>query len=183
MNRVFRDRLIDDADQAEADKIIKNSTYNFADMQKTEDNVSKKKFEEVEEKEVFSNSIEKSLQNVPQIDNEDEYEDVVDLNALDPNDLNDLDTVRIVFSAMESNSGDERKKYEEISDVVFLKQAIGEFLDDFNNESKDNLNVVLFESCVLHVNRVSRVLNFSRGNMLMIGPSGSGKAVCTRLAS
>lgn len=118
---------------------------------------------------------------VPQFEDE-VYEDEVDLDALDPGEVSDLITEKVIFSAFENN-GDEGKKYEEMSDVVHLKQSLSEFLDDFNNDSKDNLNIVLFESCVLHMNRVCRVLNFSRGNMLMIGPSGSGKAMCTRLAS
>jgi len=48
MNRVFRDRLIDETDQFEADKIIKNSTYNFADMHSINEN--KNKFEADTEK-------------------------------------------------------------------------------------------------------------------------------------
>lgn len=180
MNRVFRDRLIDATDQFEADKIIKNSTQNFADMTGGENKGSK--FEEVKEKEAQNDPIEKSLNNVANLDAEDDYEEEVDVNVLDPGEVAELVTENVLFSAFE-NSGEDRKKQEEISDVVFLKQSLSEFLDDFNNDSKDNLNVVLFESCVLHVNRVCRVLNFSRGNMLMIGPSGSGKAICTRLAS
>lgn len=143
---------------------------------------NKSKFEEVKEKDAYNDPIEKSLNNVANIDAEDDYEEEVDVNVLDPGEVAELITEHLLFSAFE-NGGEDRKKYEEISDVVFLKQSLSEFLDDFNNESKDNLNVVLFESCVLHVNRVCRVLNFSRGNMLMIGPSGSGKAMCTRLAS
>jgi len=88
----------------------------------------------------------------------------------------------LIFSGID-NSGDERKKYDEISSLNSLKNSFNDFIDDFNNDSKDKLNVVLFESAILHVNRILRILKISRGNMLMIGPSGSGKAVCTRLAS
>jgi len=58
-------------------------------------------------------------------------------------------------------------------------------LEDFNQENKElqSLNLVLFESAVDHINRISRVLNFAKGNVLLIGPSGSGKTICSRLAS
>lgn len=104
MNRVFVDRLVDDLDRDEAEKIIKMSIFNF------NENEPEKVEIPVEEKPhwIDHNSLQRSLEVVPKDQVEMEEDANVDLNFIDPGDLNDLETHSIIFTGIDTS--DERKK-------------------------------------------------------------------------
>ncbi len=68
--------------------------------------------------------------------------------------------------------------YEEIvgeSDRKKLLKVLVEKQEDYNINTTDKLDLVLFEDAVNHILRVSRVLRQPRGNIMLIGVGGSGK--------
>ena len=66
--------------------------------------------------------------------------------------------------------------------VDVAKKVIQEGLVNYN-ELFSEMNLVLFEDAVKHVCRINRILDFNRGNIVLVGVGGSGKASVTRLAS
>ena len=66
--------------------------------------------------------------------------------------------------------------YEEINDRQKITRIIENYLDEFNLTSKANkIDLVLFDYAIDHILRISRVLRQPRGNLMLIGLSGSGK--------
>jgi len=63
-----------------------------------------------------------------------------------------------------------------------LKQVLETKLNEYN-ESNAMMDLVLFEQAILHVTRISRVIQNPGGNVLLIGVGGSGKQSLCRLAA
>jgi len=83
------------------------------------------------------------------------------------------------------NFGDPRAAapvYEEITDHEKLQSVMKDYLDDFNAMSKKPMHLVLFMNAIEHVARISRVINQSYGNALLVGVGGSGRKSLTTLA-
>ncbi|KAL0235884.1 hypothetical protein GEMRC1_002466 [Eukaryota sp. GEM-RC1] len=73
--------------------------------------------------------------------------------------------------------------YEKLPPIDNLRNVLRDFLDDYNSTSQSPMNLVLFQYCVDHVLRVSRILNQPYGHALLIGVGGSGRQSVARLAA
>ena len=72
--------------------------------------------------------------------------------------------------------------YEE-TDAQELQSMVEEYLGEYNAESKQPMNLVIFGDAMMHVVKISRVLRQPMGNALLLGVGGSGRQSLSRLAS
>ena len=75
------------------------------------------------------------------------------------------------------------KPYEEAKEYKKLKKSLEDFGDDYNVTYPTPMNLVFFKDCVEHMCRTARVFMQPRGNSLLVGVGGSGRASCARLCS
>jgi dynein heavy chain len=66
------------------------------------------------------------------------------------------------------------KAYIVVEGIADLKKVLEEKLAEYN-ETKSQMNLVLFNDAIFHICRISRILDFPVGNALLIGVGGSGK--------
>ncbi|GMI07902.1 hypothetical protein TrRE_jg5473 [Triparma retinervis] len=79
--------------------------------------------------------------------------------------------------------GADPKIYEEIKDLEQLQPTIEEYLGEYNAESKQPMNLVMFMDAIGHVSRISRVIRQPQGNALLLGVGGSGRQSMSRMAT
>lgn len=72
--------------------------------------------------------------------------------------------------------------YDRIASMSELSTILNSALKEFN-ETNAAMDLVLFDDAMLHVVRISRVLNQTAGHALVVGVGGSGKQSLTKLAS
>jgi dynein heavy chain len=72
--------------------------------------------------------------------------------------------------------------YQDMNDYVHIRKICDEVLEAFNVEHKP-MTLVLFESALEHLTRISRILSVPRGNALLVGVGGSGKQSLTKLSA
>ena len=83
------------------------------------------------------------------------------------------------------NFGDPKsvaKLYTELNDRTALQKLMNNYLEDYNAMSSKPMNLVLFESAIEHIARISRIINQPYGNALLVGVGGSGRKSLTALA-
>eukprot|EP01041_Mallomonas_annulata_P000971 gene971-1882_t len=79
--------------------------------------------------------------------------------------------------------GADPRVYEEIDDMNTLQATIEDYLSEYNAESKQPMNLVMFNDAMLHVSKISRILRQPSGHALLLGVGGSGRQSLTRLAT
>ncbi len=72
--------------------------------------------------------------------------------------------------------------YQSSDDMIELRRAMKEKLDEYN-DSKAQMNLVLFDQAIEHVCRIARIIQLPSGNALLVGVGGSGKQSLARLAT
>jgi dynein heavy chain, axonemal len=77
----------------------------------------------------------------------------------------------------------EDRLYEEILDHDRLQKVIIEYINEYNFDLNQNLDLVLFKEAYQHICRISRIFIQPRGNVLLIGVSGCGKQTLAKVAS
>ncbi|OMJ79537.1 hypothetical protein SteCoe_20429 [Stentor coeruleus] len=77
----------------------------------------------------------------------------------------------------------EDKVYQECTSTQRLKQCLENYLDDYNNENSVKMNLLMFDYAIEHISRISRVLVWNSGNLLLIGMGGSGRMSLTKLCA
>lgn len=61
------------------------------------------------------------------------------------------------------------KPYTELNDRAGLQLVMQAYLEDYNQITVKTMSLVLFESAVEHVARISRIINQPYGNALLVG--------------
>ena len=79
--------------------------------------------------------------------------------------------------------GAEPKIYEEIKNLEELQPTIEEYLSEYNADSKQPMNLVLFMDAIGHVSRIARIIRQPQGNALLLGVGGSGRQSMSRMAT
>jgi dynein heavy chain, axonemal len=77
----------------------------------------------------------------------------------------------------------EERSYEEIPSVDRAVAIMTGYLEDMNASKASKTELVLFQDAVEHITRTCRILRQPRGNALLVGVGGSGKATVTRFAA
>jgi len=88
---------------------------------------------------------------------------------------------RLFFGEYMSNL--DNRPYTFVSDHDKMMVTLKEYLQDYNDESKSPMNLVLFLDAIEHVSRIARILRQPLGNALCLGVGGSGRQSLTRLAA
>ncbi|CAG9581716.1 unnamed protein product [Danaus chrysippus] len=73
-------------------------------------------------------------------------------------------------------------KYMPVASWVQLNRLLTEALSSYNDLIAA-MNLVLFEDAMMHICRISRILESPRGSALLVGVGGSGKQSLSRLAA
>lgn len=89
---------------------------------------------------------------------------------------------RLIFASFMTQEI-ENRFYEEVTDLQAMKEAIEEYLEDYNNVFPINMPLVMFLDACEHCSRICRVLSQPNGNVLLLGVGGSGRQSLTRLSS
>lgn len=79
---------------------------------------------------------------------------------------------------------DEMAKYKLVPSMEGLRLKVEEGLENYNTEpGARGMNLVFFTDALEHLCRIHRIIRQPRGNALLIGLGGSGRASLTRLAT
>jgi len=73
-------------------------------------------------------------------------------------------------------------KYSQIASWTKINKILTDALENYN-ELNAAMNLVLFEDAMSNICRINRILEFPRGNALLIGVGGSGKQSLSRLSA
>ncbi|CAE7602693.1 Dnah1 [Symbiodinium sp. CCMP2456] len=89
---------------------------------------------------------------------------------------------RLIFASFLTQEV-ENRTYDEITDMQAMKQAIEEYLEDYNQVFSITMPLVMFLDACEHCARICRVLSQPNGNVLLLGVGGSGRQSLTRLSA
>ena len=73
--------------------------------------------------------------------------------------------------------------YSEVLDMSVLQEKMEGYLEDYNQQSRKPMDLVMFGFAIEHVSRITRILKMPGGNALLAGVGGSGRQSVCRLAA
>lgn len=94
----------------------------------------------------------------------------------------DTDMSQVIFTDLFTAS-EEEVIYEEVVDEKKLIKFLENMLEEFNDRNTTKMHLVFFNQAVNHILRTYRILRQSRGNPMLIGLGGLGKASLSKFAS
>jgi dynein heavy chain len=74
----------------------------------------------------------------------------------------------VVLLAAAQVPGADPAKYEEVGDLPRLLSVVTEYLADYNAQSKNRMDLVLFLFAAEHICRISRIIKQPYGNALLV---------------
>ncbi|BHF69813.1 Dynein heavy chain 1, axonemal [Sparganum proliferum] len=77
----------------------------------------------------------------------------------------------------------EMRKYVEMEDHAVVQRVIEENLEDYNQVSTTQMNLVLFMDAIIHICRIARIIRQPQSNALLLGLGGSGRQSAAKLAA
>nr|XP_061802869.1 dynein axonemal heavy chain 12-like [Nerophis lumbriciformis] len=77
----------------------------------------------------------------------------------------------------------DERLYAEVPSVESFAEVVEACLVEYNQMTKNHMNLVIFRYVLEHLSRISRVLKQPGGNALLVGVGGSGRQSTTRLAT
>nr|VZI05919.1 unnamed protein product [Spirometra erinaceieuropaei] len=77
----------------------------------------------------------------------------------------------------------EMRKYIEMEDHAVVQRVIEENLEDYNQVSTTQMNLVLFMDAIIHICRIARIIRQPQSNALLLGLGGSGRQSAAKLAA
>ena len=107
------------------------------------------------------------------------FDDLAGGGNLDYSKMNGL----MFGSYFDLDTDHEDRKYEIVPNVVALRKLAYQCLDEYNSTHKTEMNVVLFEYALQHLNKICRILSLPGGSGLLVGMGGSGRQSLTKLAA
>ena len=78
--------------------------------------------------------------------------------------------------------GSDEPSYLPVQDMDQMTKLLNNFLEDYNMNSANQMNLVFFKDAIEHLCRLARILRQPRGSALLVGVGGSGKQSLTRFA-
>lgn len=93
------------------------------------------------------------------------------------------DMRNLVFGEYLSPEDASGKPYNEVQDITVFYSKMEEYLQEYNQQSRKPMDLVMFGFACEHVSRISRILKMPGGNALLVGVGGSGRQSLTRLAA
>ncbi|EGR32330.1 hypothetical protein IMG5_087930 [Ichthyophthirius multifiliis] len=103
--------------------------------------------------------------------------DNVKMNILTP------DPIRVIRFGEILGDIDSERPYDEMIDMDKIFARIEYFLEDYNQNNKRPMQLVLFEFAICHIINICRILRLQGGHGLLIGLGGSGRQSLTYLSS
>ncbi|XP_043255150.1 dynein axonemal heavy chain 7-like [Colletes gigas] len=115
----------------------------------------------------FKDSFETAFDYLPKFEN----------NQITKDSFNDL-----MFSNFMDIEQEKNKKYEEINSMEKLKTKIHFYLNEYNNNFRNQIDIVVTQYLLECLIKISRILSTPGGNLVMISSIGSGRKSITSLA-
>lgn len=76
------------------------------------------------------------------------------------------------------------KAYQEVANIENLKKFLTDECEEYStNNTAEKMNLIFFDYAIKHICRISRVIFWNSGNMLLIGVGGSGRMSLTKLTA
>ena len=104
----------------------------------------------------------------------------IKLTEADKNDI--LSDSNIFTTFISTYEGENDTLYLPIDSMDRFKHVLEEKKAEYN-ENKAQMNLVLFKDAMMHISRISRILDRTNGHALLIGVGGSGKQSLTKLTA
>ncbi|CAD8044294.1 unnamed protein product [Paramecium primaurelia] len=80
--------------------------------------------------------------------------------------------------------GNSNQHYDEVQNIQQLKQRVQGMHDDFNAQRfQSKLSLILFTNAIMHIFRITRILQQTFGHALLIGIGGTGRSSLAKLAT
>uniref|UniRef100_A0A336MB49 CSON013031 protein n=1 Tax=Culicoides sonorensis TaxID=179676 RepID=A0A336MB49_CULSO len=84
---------------------------------------------------------------------------------------------------VENYSYESPKVYEEIQCIEVTTKRVLMYMNKFNEQSREKIELVFFKDALIHLIIISRIIRTPSGNALLVGIAGSGKQSLAQLAS
>lgn len=90
---------------------------------------------------------------------------------------------RLIYGDYINGIDGENRPYIQVENIQEMLTKIIEFLEEYNQGTKNPMKLVMFLDACDHVSRICRVLRQPQGNSLLLGVGGSGRQSLSKLST